>query len=62
MNETTEEEPLSSSERDKETMATATAATTPGIPGGKFTLIKTVPVMSGAFSCMLSTQNSFGLH
>lgn len=50
MNETTEEEPVSSStEGDKEPSPTTTSTTTTSrIPEGKFTLIKTVPATSGS--------------
>lgn len=47
--------------RDKEPSSTTTIATW-RIPEGKFTLIKTVPVMSGVFSCVARARNSLGLH
>lgn len=59
MNETTEEEALSSCATGQRT---STTIPTWRIPEGKFTLIKTVPVMSGAFSCVARARNSFGLH
>ena len=51
--------------RDKEpssssSTSSSTTMVTSKIPEGKFTLIKTVPVTSGAFSCV--ARNSFGLH